>query len=74
MYKYDGEEQIKKILNRLEQLALKAREEKNEAFELVQNGTDSNVRWNDYDLAGAYEDGVFAAYAIVRNVIERNYE
>lgn len=64
MYFNNKTDEIKTILNRLEQLVLKAEQDKNDM--LYQYGDDSL----DYNTAEAYEAGAFAAYAIVKNIVE----
>lgn len=73
MYNIDREKQVKEILNRLEQLVLKAEEDK-EKVEQAYLEPDSVVDSIEVHEAKAYEDGAFAAYAIVRKILEGDYE
>lgn len=68
MYKRDREKEIKTVLNRLEHLVLKAEKDKTDS--LYNYGEDSI----EYAESEAYESGAFAAFAIVKKVIEGDYE
>lgn len=64
----DKEKQIKEVINKLEQLVLKAEKEKDDI--LYNWGEDSL----EYSTAEAYEDGIFQAFAIVKKTFEGDYE
>ena len=66
--KPNKDNQIKEILNKLEQLVLKAEKDKTDS--LCNYGEDSI----EYAEAEAYESGAFTAFAIVKKVIEGDYE
>lgn len=66
--KPNKDNQIKEILNKLEQLVLKAEKDKTDS--LYNYGEDSI----EYAESEAYESGAFAAFAIVKKVIEGDYE
>ena len=67
MYFNNKTDEIKTILNRLEQLVLKAEQDKNDMLYKYGDGS------LDYNIAEAYEAGAFAAYAIVKNIVEGEY-
>ena len=67
MYFNNKTDEIKTILNRLEQLVLKAEQDKRDMRDNY--GEDSL----EYNIAEAYEAGAFAAYAIVKNIVEGEY-
>ncbi len=69
----EREKQIKKIMSKLEQLVLKAEEDKKKV-EQAYLEPESAVDPMEVYEAKAYEDGAFAAYAIVKKIIEGNYE
>ena len=64
MYFNNKTDEIKTILNRLEQLVLKAEQDKNDMLYKYGDGS------LDYNTAEAYEAGAFAAYAIVKKIID----
>ena len=64
MYFNNKTDEIKTILNRLEQLVLKAEQDKRD---MRDNYGDGSL---EYNTAEAYEAGAFAAYAIVKNIVE----
>ena len=64
----DREQQFKEVINKLEQLVLKAEKEKDDL--LYDCGEDSL----EYCTAEAYEDGIFQAFAIVKKTFEGDYE
>ena len=68
MYFNNKTDEIKTILNRLEQLVLKAEQDKNDMLYKYGDGS------LDYNTAEAYEAGAFAAYAIVRKIIDGDIE
>lgn len=68
MYNVDREKQIREVMNKLEQLVLKAEELKDEA--LYNLGEDSL----EYSELMAYEEGIFQAFAIVKKTFEGDYE
>ena len=67
MYFNNKTDEIKTILNRLEQLVLKAEQDKRDMLYHYGDGS------LEYNTAEAYEDGAFAAYAIVKNIVEGEY-
>ena len=67
MYFNNKTDEIKTILNRLEQLVLKAEQDKRD---MRDNYGDGSL---EYNTAEAYEAGAFAAYAIVKNIVEGEY-
>ena len=67
MYFNNKTDEIKTILNRLEQLVLKAEQDKRD---MRDNCDEASL---EYNTAEAYEDGAFAAYAIVKNIVEGEY-
>ena len=64
----DREQQFKEVINKLEQLVLKAEKGKDDI--LYNWGEDSL----EYSIAEAYEDGIFQAFAIVKKTFEGDYE
>ena len=64
MYFNNKTDEIKTILNRLEQLVLKAEQDKRD---MRDNYDEDSL---EYNTAVSYEEGVFAAYAIVKNIVE----
>ena len=68
MYFNNKTDEIKTILNRLEQLVLKAEQDKND---MLYNYGDGSL---EYNTAEAYEAGAFAAYAIVKKIIDGDIE
>lgn len=64
MYKRDREKEIRTVLNKLEQLALKAGEE-TEKLEEEYGG-----EGEEYRAQEAYEAGIYEAYAICKKVFE----
>ena len=64
MYFNNKTDEIKTILNRLEQLVLKAEQDKRD---MRDNYDEDSL---EYNIAEAYEAGAFAAYAIVKNIVE----
>ena len=68
MYFNNKTDEIKTILNRLEQLVLKAEQDKDHM--LYHYGDDSL----EYNTAEAYEAGAFAAYAIAKKIIDGDIE
>ena len=68
MYFNNKTDEIKTILNRLEQLVLKAEQDKNDMLYKYGDGS------LDYNTAEAYEAGAFAAYAIVKEIIDGDIE
>lgn len=72
MYKRDREKEIKTVLNRLEQLVLKAEKTKKELEEAYLE-EDSVVDKSEIYEQEAYESGVYEAYAICKKVFEDQY-
>ena len=68
MYFNNKTDEIKTILNRLEQLVLKAEQDKDHMLYHYGDGS------LEYNTAEAYEAGAFAAYAIVKNIVEGDIE
>lgn len=68
MYFNNKANEIKTILNRLEQLVLKAEHDKNDMLYHYGDGS------LEYNTAEAYEAGAFAAYAIVKKIIDGDIE
>ncbi len=64
MYFNNKTDEIKTILNRLEQLVLKAEQDKRD---MRNNYGEDSL---EYNTAEAYEARAFAAYAIVKNIVE----
>ena len=69
MYKRDREKEIKTVLNRLEQLVLKAEKAKKELEEAYLE-EDSVVDKLEIYEQEAYESGIYEAYAICKKVFE----
>ena len=67
MYFNNKTDEIKTILNRLEQLVLKAEQDKRN---MRDNYDEDSL---EYNTAEGYEAGAFAAYAIVKNIVEGEY-
>ena len=67
MYNDYRERQIRQVLSRLEQLVSKAEKDREESE--LQWGEDAE----EAQCASAYEDGAFAAYAIVKRIFEGDY-
>ena len=68
MYFNNKTDEIKTILNRLEQLVLKAEQDKRD---MRDNYNEDSL---EYNTAEAYEAGAFAAYAIVQKIIDGDIE
>ena len=68
MYFNNKNDEIKTILNRLEQLVLKAEQDNTDILYKYGDGS------LDYNTAEAYEAGAFAAYAIVKKIIDGDIE
>ena len=68
MYFNSKTDEIKTILNRLEQLVLKAEQDKDHMLYHYGDGS------LEYNTAEAYEGGAFAAYAIVKKIIDGDIE
>ena len=64
MYFNNKTDEIKTILNRLEQLVLKAEQDKDHMLYHYGDGS------LEYNTAEAYEAGAFTAYAIVKKIID----
>ena len=73
MIQKDREKEIKTILSRLERLVLMAEKEKKE-YEEYKDSDDHIDMAHMYEVADAYEQGIFHAYAIVKNIVEGDYE
>ena len=68
MYFNNKTDEIKTILNRLEQLVLKAEQDKRN---MRDNYDEDSLEYNTVE---AYEAGAFAAYAIVKKIIDGDIE
>ena len=73
MIKIDREKQFKDVLNKLEQLVLKAERDRKEVEDAYLE-EDSVVDKSEVDEMVGYVEGVFQAYAVVKKTFEGDYE